>query len=153
MRGLAASLVFFGGFALPAMAEQDVPEMPAPSISESEAAEPDWFQRFNFNTPGAELSLWETRPSQTFNLAWIQGDRWSLSLDLTSRDEDSLLPREEMMAEAEFRITPRISVGGELSIGSPAGDLNLGTEEFDTSSQLDDQEIEAGIRLRSAFKF
>ena len=153
MRFLAVSLVCFGGFALPAMAEQGVPEMPAPSISETDAAEPDWFQRFNFNTPGAEISLWETRPSQTFNLAWIQGDRWSLSLDLTSRDSDSLLAREEMMAEAEFRITPRISVGGELTIGSASGDLNLGAEELDTTSQLDDQEIEAGIRLRSAFKF
>ncbi|MEO0467676.1 MAG: NtrZ family periplasmic regulatory protein, partial [Pseudomonadota bacterium] len=81
---------------------------------------------------------------RTFNLAWINGDRWSLSLDLTSREEGSALPREEMMAEAEFRITPRISVGGELTIGA---------EEFDDTAQWEDQEIEAGIRLRSAFKF
>lgn len=144
MRILAASLLFFGGFALPAMAEQDVPEMPAPSLSETDQAEPDWFERFNLDTPGIESALWETRPSQTFNLAWIKGDRWSLSLDLTSRDEDSPLPREEMLAEAEFRITPRLSLGGELTIGA---------EELDDTGQWDDQEIEAGIRLRSAFKF
>lgn len=144
MRALAASLVFFGGFALPAMAEQDVPEMPAPSISETDHAEPDWFQRFNLDTPGIENALWETRPSKTFNLAWVKGDRWSLSLDLTSRDEGSPLPREEMLAEAEFRITPRLSLGGELTIGA---------DELDDTAQWEDQDIEAGIRLRSAFKF
>jgi len=144
MRILAASLLFFGGCALPAMAQQDVPEMPAPSISETDQAEPDWFQKFSLSGANLESPAWQSSPSQTFNLAWIKGDRWSLSLDLTSRGEDSPLPREEMLAEAEFRITPRISVGGELTIGA---------EELDDTAQWEDQEIEAGIRLRSAFKF
>ncbi|MEL7111377.1 MAG: NtrZ family periplasmic regulatory protein [Pseudomonadota bacterium] len=144
MRTLLVSLVSIGCLALPAMAEQDVPEMPAPSISESDLAEPDWFQTFNFSSADFSTPIWENTPARTFNLAWINGDRWSLSLDLTSREEGSALPREEMMAEAEFRITPRISVGGELTIGA---------EEFDDTAQWEDQEIEAGIRLRSAFKF
>lgn len=144
MRTLMVSLVALGGFALPAMAQQDVPEMPAPTMSETDLAEPDWFQTFNFSGSDFNSPIWQTAPSQTFNLAWIKGDRWSLSLDLTSRDDGSPLPREEMMAEAEFRITPRISVGGELTIGA---------EELDDTAQWEDQEIEAGIRLRSAFKF
>ena len=48
MRLLMVSLVALGGLALPAMAEQDVPEMPAPTISETDRAEPEWFQTFNF---------------------------------------------------------------------------------------------------------
>ena len=144
MRSLLVSVAALSGLALPAMAEQDVPEMPAPTISETDQAEPEWFQSFSFNSAQLSSPVWQAQPSQTFNLAWIKGDRWSLSLDLTSRDEDSPLPREEMLAEAEFRITPRISVGGELSIGA---------EELDDTSQWEDQEIEAGIRLRSAFKF
>nr|WP_070960423.1 hypothetical protein [Hyphomonas sp. Mor2] len=144
MRILAASLVLFGGCTLPAMAQQDVPEMPAPTMAETDQAEPDWFQKFSLSGASLDSPVWESRPSQTFNLAWIKGDRWSLSLDLTSRGEDSPLPREEMMAEAEFRITPRITVGGELTIGA---------EELDDTAQWEDQEIEAGIRLRSAFKF
>ena len=144
MRSLMVSLLAFGGLALPAMADQDLPEMPAPSMSETDQAEPDWFQKCSFNTADIETPVWQYRPSQTLNLAWIQGTRWSLSLDLTSRDEESPLPREEMLAEAEFRITPRISVGGELSIAA---------EELDNTAQWEDQEIEAGIRLRSAFKF
>lgn len=144
MRMFAASLVAIGAFALPAMAQQDVPEMPAPSISETDQAEPAWFQQFNLSNDSINSPIWQSRPSQTFNLAWIKGDRWSLSLDLTSRDADSPLPREEMLAEAEFRITPRITVGGELTIGA---------EELDDTAQWEDQDIEAGIRLRSAFKF
>ena len=50
MRVLMASLVAFCGFALPAMAQQDVPEMPAPTLSETDEAQPDWFQSFNFST-------------------------------------------------------------------------------------------------------
>lgn len=144
MRLLVASVVALSGFALPAMAQQDVPEMPAPTISETDQAEPEWFQKFSFNSAQLSSPIWQTEPSQTFNLAWVKGDRWSLSLDLTSRDGGSPLPREEMAAEAEFRITPRISVGGELSIGA---------EELDDTAQWEEQEIEAGIRLRSAFKF
>lgn len=144
MRLLLASLVAFGGLALPAMAQQDVPEMPAPSLAETDQAEPDWFHQFNLSSNDFESPIWQSRPSQTFNLAWIKGDRWSLSLDLTSREADSPLPREEMLAEAEFRITPRITVGGELTIGA---------EELDDTAQWEDQDIEAGIRLRSAFKF
>ncbi len=144
MRALVASLVFTGGLALPAMAQQDVPEMPAPTISETDQAEPDWFQKFSLNGANLDSPIWQSSPARTFNLAWIKGDRWSLSLDLTSRDQASPLAREEMLAEAEFRITPRISVGGELTIGA---------EELDDTAQWEDQEIEAGIRLRSAFKF
>lgn len=144
MRLLMVSVATLCGLALPAMAQQDVPEMPAPTMSETDQAEPDWFQKFSFNSAQLNSPIWQAQPSQTFNLAWIKGDRWSLSLDLTSRDQESPLPREEMLAEAEFRITPRISVGGELSIGA---------EELDDTAQWEDQEIEAGIRLRSAFKF
>ena len=144
MRLLMVSLATLGVIALPAAAEQDVPEMPAPTISETDQAEPDWFSKFNFSSEEFNAPIWENTPSRTFNLAWIQGDRWRLSLDLTSREDGSPLPKEEMLAEAEFRITPRLSVGGELTIRA---------EEFDEASTWEEQEIEAGIRLRSAFKF
>ena len=144
MRLLMVSLVALGGLALPAMAEQDVPEMPAPTISETDRAEPEWFQTCNFGNNDFTAPIWESAESQTFSLAWINGNRWSLSFDLTSRENGSPLPREEMMAEAQFRITPRLSVGGELTIAA---------EELDDASRWEDQEIEAGIRLRSAFKF
>ena len=118
--------------------------MPAPTIAATDQAEPEWFQKFNFSSEDVHSPIWQTSKSQTFNLAWIKGDRWSLSLDLTSREGETPLPREEMMAEAQFRITPRISVGGELTIAA---------EELDDTAQWEEKEVEAGIRLRSAFKF
>ena len=144
MRVLIASLAMIFTLALPALGQENVPALTAPSIAETEQAEPDWFQQFTFSTRDVESTLLQTEPSKSFNLAWVKGDRWSLSVDLTSRDKRSHLPREEMSAGAEFRITPRISIGGELRIG--ANDLN-------ETILWEDQQIEAGIRLRSAFKF
>ncbi len=144
MRAVLASLVTSFVIAGPAMAQEAVPTMPAPSIAETEQAQPEWFQQFTFNRTDLETPVWEGEPAQSFSLAWVKGDRWSLSVDLTSRDERSPLPREEMSAGADFRITPRISVGGELRIGA---------EELDNANQFTDKEVEAGIRLRSAFKF
>ncbi len=144
MRAVFASLALSLAFAAPAMAQEAVPEMSAPSLAETERAEPDWFQQFTFSRSDIESPVWQTEPSRSFNLAWVKGDRWSVNLDIISRDARSPLPQDEMSAGADFRITPRLSVGGELRIGS---------DELDATNPLQDQQVEAGIRLRSAFKF
>lgn len=129
----------------PVAAQAVVPELSAPTASETEEAEPDWYRQFTLSTPSDEMPIWQSRPSKEVKLAWVKGDKWQLSVDLTSRPDDSPLPREEMRAGAEFRITPRISVGGSVSVG--ANELNGAFE------QLQDEAVETGIRLRSAFKF
>ena len=144
MRAVIASLGLIFAIAVPAMAQNDVPEMPVPSLAETEQAQPDWYQQFTFSSTDIASPVWEAEPAQKISLAWVKGDRWSVSVDMTSRESLSPLPAEEMSAGANFRITPRISVGGELSIGS---------NDTVSISDLDQQEIEAGIRLRSAFKF
>ncbi len=73
--------------------------------------------------------------------------RWELSVDKFTRLGTSPLPREEVQAGATFKITPRFSVGGEVSIG--AEELN----ELNDSARWENQSVEAGIRLKSAFKF
>jgi len=132
-----------------ASAETPALNLPAPSPAETDRAEPDWYEQFTFSTASRPdildgSAVWAAQPAKTFHLGWIKDDRWSLSVDLTTREDGSPLPREEMLAEAEFRITPRISIGGELSIGA---------DELDDTANWDDQDIEAGVRLRSAFKF
>ncbi|MEM9939144.1 MAG: NtrZ family periplasmic regulatory protein [Pseudomonadota bacterium] len=144
MRAVIASFGLICAIAMPAMAQSNVPEMPAPSLAETEQAQPDWYQQFTFSSNDIASPAWQAEPSQTFSLAWVKGDRWSVSVDMTSRDTTSPLPAEEMSVGSEFRITPRISVGGELSIGS---------NDAVSISDLNQQDIEAGIRLRSAFKF
>ena len=141
--------LFLAASGLPAIAQEALPEMSAPSISETERAEPDWYQQFTFSSNDLEAadfasSAWKGAEAQNFKLSWIKGDRWSLSVDLTSREGDTPLAKEEMSAGAEFRITPRISVGGELSFG---------TTDREALEFQPEAETEAGIRLRSAFKF
>lgn len=144
MRAVIASLGLIFAIAMPAVAQSDVPEMPAPSLAETEQAQPDWYQQFTFSSTDISSPVWEAEPAQKFSLAWVKGDRWSVSVDMTSRETTSPLPAEEMSVGSEFRITPRISVGGELSIGS---------NEAVNINDLNQQDIETGIRLRSAFKF
>ena len=77
-------------------------------------------------------------------LSWIKGDRWTVSVDLPSRDGGTPLPSEEMSAGADFLITPRISVGGAV---------RFGTTERELIELPPEEQTEAGIQLRSAFKF
>lgn len=136
--------------AAPAVADErdasDPLSMNAPTISETELAEPDWFQ--SFTTSAAKnltgIEIWETEPARDINLQWVKGDRWQLNIDVKTRGNGSPLPREEVSAGATFRLTPRISIGGAVSIGA---------EELERKSVWDDEELEAGIRLKSAFKF
>lgn len=130
--------------AMPAAAQTDAMELSAPKASETEKAEPDWYRQFTLNSPTDEAPIWQGAPNKEVRLAWVEGERWQLSVDLTSRPDGSPLAREEMRAGADFRITPRISVGGVLT---------LGANDEQSLQQFQSEEIEAGIRLRSAFKF
>lgn len=144
MRTIGVSVIIALTFAGSAMGQEAVGDMPAPTLAETDQAQPDWFQQFTFDRGDADTSLVEVDTPKSLKLAWVKGDRWNISVDMTSRDLNSPLPREEMSAEANFLITPRISVGGELRIGADELD-GVGTDE--------DNQVEAGIRLRSAFKF
>ncbi len=144
-RSLISAAVLAMCTALPAMAQSQAAELSPPTVSETEKAEPDWYRQFTLSSPSDERPIWQSTPSKEVRLAFVKGDKWQLSVDMTSRPEDSPLPREEMRAGAEFRITPRISVGGSLSVG--ANNVDQALEEFRKD------QIEAGIRLRSAFKF
>jgi len=143
MTGLLAAAMGF-----PALAQTVVPDpiitLDAPTISETEEASPEWYRKFTFDTGADESPVWQARPESDISLNWVTGKRWSLNIDLRRRDEESPLPREEMSAAANFSITPRFSVGGELSVGA---------NELDDSSQWQEQQVEAGIRLQSAYKF
>lgn len=144
-RSLISAAVLAMCTGLPALAQSQPAELPAPTVSETEKAEPDWYRQFTLSSPSEEMPIWQSTPSKEVRLAFVKGDKWQLSVDMTSRPEESPLPREEMRAGAEFRITPRISVGGSFSVGANNTDQAL--DEFRKD------QIEAGIRLRSAFKF
>jgi len=129
---------------LTAQADQNVTPISVPSIAETEQAKPDWYQQFTIPDRTDLAPDWQTQPQDRLELQWLKGDQWSLSINLTTRYDDSVLPREEMQAGAEFQLTPRITLGGEVSIGA---------EELDDTAAWESQDMQTGIRLRSAFKF
>ena len=151
MRALfVASLVASASFALEAGAEElvspDVLGIDAPTVSEVETAEPDWYRQFTIAPPSDPLGFDPSFQSNDDDLSFQLRDagRWTFSFDLTNRPDESPLPQEEMSAGATFQITPRLTVGGDVS---------LGADKLDESMDWSDEEIEAGIRLRSAFRF
>ncbi|MEM8919794.1 MAG: NtrZ family periplasmic regulatory protein, partial [Pseudomonadota bacterium] len=77
-------------------------------------------------------------------LEWKGSGRWGLNLDLTSRSNNLLLPREELSARAFYQVTPRFRFGGGLSFQSDG----IG----DTSNWSQD-DMEAGVHIESAFSF
>ena len=67
-----------------------------------------------------------------------------MNLKTVTRSEESPLPREEMSAGAMYNFTPRFSLGGSVS---------LGADELDDVSAWKEQNVEAGVRLKTTFKF
>jgi hypothetical protein len=138
-------------FAASARAEEPVRalEIPLPTLTTADAAgEPEWYRKFSFSSETSRESLLTSGPASDWGLAWEQGERWLISIDRTLREEQMPLspyPRDELSAGAMFRITPNLSFGGEVSVGA---------DTLDTSKLNENGEpMEAGIRLRSAFKF
>lgn len=121
-----------------------------PAITSADAAgEPEWYKRFSFTADDGAEFLLAPSPAESWGLSWTQGSRWLISIDRTRREAGLAnflpYPRDEVSAGAMFQISPRLSVGGELSVGADSLDAE--------SLGQTDEAVEAGIRLRSAFKF
>jgi len=146
---LTAGLVLLGPSALAQTVEElAAVEMPVETTADAKG-EPEWFREFSFSSDGGSETLLTPGSERTWGLTFGSGERWSITVDRKSRDsltEVSPLPREEFSAGAMFRLTSRFSVGGEVKVGADTLDV----EEFKLSGE---DEVEAGIRLRSAFKF
>lgn len=78
-------------------------------------------------------------------LAWRPAGKWGISLDLTSRSPNEVLPREELSAGAYYQISPRFRFGGGVTLN---GD-NLGEAAEGWTRKTG----EAGVRIESAFSF
>ena len=147
---MLSSMIAITALALPAAAQDDsapaAVTVEAPQLSETKSGKVDWYRQFALSKPADARPVWQAEPSEDLSMQFSGSDRWEFSLDKLSRPSitTSPLPREEMQAGATFKITPRFSVGGEVSVG--ADDLNA-------VSQWEDREVETGIRLKSAFKF
>ena len=136
--------------AMPAAAQEDsrasAVTVETPQLSETKAGKVDWYRQFAQSKPADARPVWQAEPTEDLSMQFAGSDRWEFSLDKLSRPSAAIspLPREEMQAGATFKITPRFSVGGEVSVGA---------EDLNAVSQWEDRNVEAGIRLKSAFRF
>ena len=100
---------------------------------------------FNKSTERSVLPLAPVEKDQ-LELSWKPGGKWGITLDLTSRSDNSvLLPKEEVAAGLSYQVTPRFRFGGSVTLN---GD-SLSRPETDFKQEVD----EAAVRLESAFSF
>jgi hypothetical protein len=99
---------------------------------------------FNKSTERSFLPVAPIEKDQ-LELSWKPGGKWGIKLDLTSRSENVLLPKEEVEAGLSYQITPRFRFGGSLTLN---GD-SLSRPDQDFTREVD----EAAVRLESAFSF
>tara|TARA_B100000678_G_scaffold276167_2_gene268731 strand:+ start:5227 stop:5661 length:435 start_codon:yes stop_codon:yes gene_type:complete len=118
-----------------------------PSHGASTLPQTEWSKNFTSNAPVAPITdagsmlVWQEQ-AQAFKFGG--NGRWQMNLNVVTRLEDSPLPREEYRAGATYQFTPRFSLSGSLSVGA---------DELNDMSQWQEQEVEAGVRLKTTFKF
>ena len=109
-------------------------------------SEAPWFQRF---TASAGLGDGvKTAPNQNNEqmITWApQTSHWGMTINLRDADRTKFAGRDEAAVGAFYHFTPRLRVGGEVSVaGSP---LSM------TGSAANDADKSASVKLESAFKF
>jgi hypothetical protein len=82
-------------------------------------------------------------------LSWKPGAKWGITLDLTSRSDNQILPREEMSAGAYYQVTPRFRFGGGVTVKGDSLSSSLTNPRSDFKPDV----AEATVRVESAFSF
>jgi hypothetical protein len=111
----------------------------------TDAGELPWFQRFTA-AEGSPSSA--TAPS--IAPSWDLNQRWGVTVDLREAERIQRGPegvtRDETAVGAYYQFTPRVRVGGEVSVGAAQ-------RVTPVDPRRNEDEPEAGVRLESAFRF
>ena len=82
--GFATFVIALTALALPAAAQDDVSapamEMATPSISETSAAQSEWYRQFAQAKPASTESVWQAQPDREFSMQFGGNARWQLKL-------------------------------------------------------------------------
>jgi len=99
---------------------------------------------FNKGTERPLLPLAPIEKDQ-LELSWKPGGKWGITLDLTSRSDNDILPREELAAGLSYQLTPRFRFGGGVTVKGDS--LSRATTNFQNEVS------ETSVRVESAFSF
>ena len=116
----------------------------AVAINSDVSGQPAWYETFTLEAGESIQPSGVELDEEAISLNWAGEGRWSVNLDVISRTSSLPILQEEMKAGASYNFTPRFSVGGALSVE---------TNEADKAIQWTEQELNAGVRLETSFKF
>lgn len=121
---------------------------PPPGAGSSAAAVP-WYQRFTTSSGVTETITGETENDRLATPTWSLNQRWGVTVDVREAQRIERLPEgghgDQASVGAYYQFTPRLRVGGELSVEEQ-------TPLTPVPRQGDD-EPRAGVRIESAFRF
>ena len=152
MRTLALCLCM-SLLAAPAFAQEQGSDASAAALGASKSSEQKgWGVSFGFldqlkvnRSSERPVGLVAPYEKEELGLSWRPGSKWGITLDLTSRSENEILPREELTAGAYYQITPRFRFGGGVTLN--------GDSISSAAEGWRDEQGEAGVRIESAFAF
>lgn len=119
-------------------------------VSTERAAGTPWYERFTTSTGVAE-SITGGENDRLPQATWDLNQRWGVTVDIREGERVNprldLRPEDQTAVGAYYQFTPRVRLGGEVSVGAaqrapvaPAG-------------RRAEDEAAAGVRIESAFRF
>lgn len=127
---------------------QQAPQLTAPTAEAAGPATP-WYQRFTTSSGVTEGVTGENENDRLPQPAWTLNQRWGVTLDVREANRLQRAPEggrgDETAVGAYYQFTPRMRVGGELSVEAPRPGAQ--------PNRRDEEEARAGVRVESAFRF
>ena len=153
---LAASLA-----AAPAFAQAGKDGAPASAVPQGLASQPQAQTQLQGQSPKLNLGFGFSKGTESsplpfgpiekdqLELSWKPGGKWGITLDLTSRSDNQILPREELAAGAYYQVTPRFRFGGGVTVKGDA----LSSSLSQPGVHFKDEVSDTSVRVESAFSF
>jgi len=109
-----------------------------------------WYQRFTTSTGVTESITGQNENDRQLAPAWTLNQRWGVTLDVREAQRTDTIEGgrgDQTSVGAFYQFTPRVRVGGELSLET--------TERpgAAVAPRRDAEEPSAGVRIESAFRF
>lgn len=119
--------------------------------AEVRAATP-WYERFTTSTGLTENITGVAENDRFLSPSWALSGRWGVTINVqeaqrAERGPEPIRPNQAAVG-AYYQFTPRVRVGGEVSLQAPTADGNPVTRRNDDPAQP-----ATGVKLESAFRF
>ena len=130
--------------------ERPAPSVAAPGVTAGNPDAVPWYQRFTTSGGVTESITGETKNDRALTPARTLTQRWGVTVDVREAQTVDRLAEvsrgDQTSVGAFYQFTPRVRVGGEVSVESPERPITVAPVDRDS-------EPRAGVRIESAFRF